>query len=120
MAKRILVVENNDSDRELLKLIFSTHGFEVDTTTDAQDALSFIDQRRPDLLVVDTDLPDVSGWDLCEQLKHRAGEREMALMIVTAQLPLQSRIDGSCADDFIVKPFDEHKLLTKVHHLLAA
>jgi len=120
MAKRILIVENNDRDRELLMLVLSTRGFAVDTTTDAQQATAFFEQRPPDLLVVDSDLPDINGWDFCEDIKHRDGGQSVPLLIVSAQLPMQSRLDGSCADDFLVKPFDDQKLLEKVHHLLAA
>ena len=120
MAKRILVVEQHDGDRELLKLIFSTHGFDVDTTTNAGEAIEMMKSRRPDLLVVDTDLPDTNGWDFCEQVKHQTMEAGIPLVMLSARLPQQSRIDGSCADDFLVKPFNDEKLLTKIRHLLAA
>lgn len=118
MAKCILVVENQDDDRELLKIILSTHGYEVEITLDARQALEQFASQPPDLVVIDTDLPDTSGWVLCERLKHRPESGTVPLLLISARLPLRAQLDGSCADDFIVKPFDEHRLLGKVNHLL--
>ena len=68
MAKRILVVDNVQSERELVELILSTHGFDVDTAGNADEAMSIYRTRHPDLLVVDTMLPDKNGWVFCEQV----------------------------------------------------
>ncbi len=120
MAKQILIVENTDSDRELLKIILSTHGYAVEESSSARQALDVLGRKKPDLVVLDSDLPDENGWTLCERFKHQLDCGTMPVLMLSARCPQQAQLDGSCADDLLLKPFDDEKLLAKIHHLLAA
>lgn len=119
MAKRILVVEDEVDHRELLKLIFGVHGYEVDTAATTQEARMLISEQRPDLMVLDVMLPDMDGWTFCEQIKHNESTEQIPVMMLSASAHMQPRFEGSCADDMLSKPFDEQELLTKVRQLLA-
>lgn len=118
MAKRILVVEDELDHRELLKLIFSVHGYEVDTAANAQEATDILAQHPPDAMILDVMLPDVDGWTFCEVVKHNTLTEKVPIMMLSASAHMQPRFEGSCADDMLNKPFDEKDLLSKVRHLL--
>lgn len=118
MAKRILVVEDEQDHRELLKLIFSVHGYDVDAAENAREALNLIGTRRPDLMILDVMLPDTDGWSFCEQVKHGETTESIPVMMLSASAHMLPRFEGSCADDMLAKPFDEKELLAKVRHLL--
>ncbi|MHB9129492.1 MAG: response regulator transcription factor [Armatimonadota bacterium] len=118
MAKRILVVEDEQDHRELLKLIFSVHGYDVDTAANAHEAQTILHEHHPDLMVLDVMLPDMDGWDFCERVKHEETEDHIPIMMLSASAHMQSRFEGSCADDMLTKPFDDEELLNKVHHLI--
>ena len=118
MAKRILVVEDEQDHRELLKLIFNVHGYEVDTAANAQEAQRIIGRHTPDVMILDVMLPDIDGWTFCEQVKHDEMSERVPVMMLSASAHMQPRFEGSCADDMLAKPFDEKELLSKVRHLL--
>jgi DNA-binding response OmpR family regulator len=118
MAKRVLVVEDEQDHRELLKLIFSVHGYEVDTASSANEAVGIIDNRHPDVMVLDVMLPDVDGWTFCEQVKHEEDSPYLPILMLSASAYMQVKFEGSCADDMLTKPFDEKVLLSKIRHLL--
>lgn len=119
MGKRILVVEDEQDHRELLNLIFSVHGYDVQVAANGEEAVASLQLERPDLIVLDVMLPDVDGWDLCEKFKHdEATNRQIPIMMLSASAHMQTRFEGSCADDMLTKPFDDEELLAKVRHLI--
>ncbi len=118
MAKRILIVEDEEDHRDLLRLIFSVHGFDVDTAATALDALAIVHQRRPDVMVVDVMLPDLSGWELSDRIKQELAP-DTRILILSASADIMQRFQHSRADDVMMKPFDDDELLAKVRHLLA-
>ncbi|MHB9024065.1 MAG: response regulator transcription factor [Armatimonadota bacterium] len=118
MAKRILVVEDEQDHRELLKLIFSVHGYDVDTAANAREASELFALCKPDLAILDVMLPDKDGWTLCSDLKHGDPAAAPPIMMLSASAHMEARFDESCADDMLTKPFDDDELLAKVRHLL--
>ncbi|HEX2948550.1 MAG TPA: response regulator transcription factor [Armatimonadota bacterium] len=118
MAKRILVVEDEQDHRELLKLIFGVHGYDVDTAANAQEAQTLMSQHHPDVMILDVMLPDIDGWTFCERVKHNEISEKVPVMMLSASAHMQPRFEGSCADEMLAKPFDEKELLAKVRHLL--
>lgn len=119
MTKRILVVEDEQDHRELLNLIFSVHGYNVDVAASGEEAVASLKRETPDLIVLDVMLPDVDGWDLCEMVKNEeGGVKPVPIMMLSASAHMQTRFEGSCADDMLTKPFDDEELLDKVRHLI--
>lgn len=116
MAKHILIVEDEQDHRDLLKLLFSMRGFEVETAVDAQEALDQIGRQIPDLLVVDVMLPGMDGWELCDIVKR--DNAKLPVLMLSASANMQQRFEESSADDMMTKPFDGDELLSKARHLL--
>jgi DNA-binding response OmpR family regulator len=118
MGKQLLVVEDEQDHRELLRLIFNVHGYDVSTAGDALEAARQIEARRPDLIILDVMLPDMDGWTFCEQVKHNTASQDVPIMMLSASAHMQPRFEGSCADAMMTKPFDEKELLAKVRYLV--
>lgn len=118
MAQRILVVEDEQDHRELLKLVFSVHGYDVDTAANAREAKALFAAHPPDLVIIDVMLPDTNGWTLCERVKHQFGHDSVPVLMLSASIQPRQALDGSCADGLLYKPFDDKELLGTVRHLL--
>ncbi len=116
----ILVVDDLQTNIDLLRAIFAKEGFTVHGALDAAAALKTFDEQHVDLAVVDVMMPGTDGFALCSMLKQKAGKRFFPVILLTALSDRNSRIKGleSGADDFISKPFDTLELLLKIRSLL--
>jgi putative two-component system response regulator len=116
----ILVVDDVQSNLELMEAIFVKEGFRVYTALGATAAIQMFKQYLMDLAVVDVMMPGVDGFELCSKLKDITGKRFFPVILLTALTDRKSRIKGieSGADDFISKPFDTSELLIKIKSLL--
>jgi putative two-component system response regulator len=116
----ILVVDDVQSNLELMEAIFSKEGFRVYTALEASVVIDMFEQYLPDLAVLDVMMPGVDGFELCSKLKDISGKHFSPVILLTALTDTKSRIKGieSGADDFISKPFDTTELITKIRSLL--
>jgi phosphoserine phosphatase RsbU/P len=119
--RRVLVADDDASHRALLESTLSRAGFDVRGTTTGADALRLAREIRPDVVVLDADLPDLPGGEVCRQLK--ADERTRRIPVVElsplfdrAELRELARADG--ADDFLVAPVEPSNLLATVESLV--
>ncbi len=115
---RILLVENEESIREALRLNLELEGYEVVSTGNGRKALELIQGQHFDLLLLDVMLPDVDGFTITEQV--RLSNSEVPILILTAKDMAQDRIAGlkKGADDYLTKPFNLEELLLRVHKLV--
>ncbi|MBP7272483.1 MAG: response regulator transcription factor [Saprospiraceae bacterium] len=115
---RILLVEDEESIRDLVKLNLEMEGFEVVATDDGADALKIIDEQYFDLLILDIMLPKVDGLQIAEQV--RLANNKVSIIILTAKDTASDRIAGlkRGADDYLVKPFNLEELLLRVQKLI--
>lgn len=79
----VLIVEDEPVLRELYRVVLATHGFDVHACKDGLSALQYLDQERPDLIVLDLDLPQVSGADIYTELRAHAATRDVPVLICT-------------------------------------
>lgn len=116
----ILVVDDIQSNLELLEAIFQKAGFIVHTALDSVSALEIYNKYTVDIAVLDVMMPGVNGFELCKTIKKLSKKRFFPIILLTALNDTKSRITGieSGADDFISKPFDTLELLTKIKSLL--
>ena len=118
MAKRLLVVDDDDEIRELLEFDLSHSGYSVDTACDGMDGLNKAVTNSYDLVLLDVMMPKMNGFDVCKNL--RKAKPDIPVLLLTAKGTITDKTQGfDCgADDYLVKPFDIQEVLLRVKALL--
>ncbi len=115
---RILFVEDEENIREVVKLNLEMEGFEVVEARNGKDALKYFREQHFDLLVLDVMLPEIDGFQICEQV--RLTNMDVPIIFLTAKDTPLDRIAGlkRGADDYLTKPFNLEELLLRVSNLI--
>jgi CheY-like chemotaxis protein len=121
MARRILIVDDNHSNLKLFTFLLSGPSYEVRTATDARQALSSLTEFRPDLLLLDLQLPDMDGLELTRQLKADESTRGIPIVAVTAYAMKgdEERARAAGVDGYISKPIEKNSFRAMVAEILA-
>ncbi|NOG69773.1 phosphate regulon transcriptional regulator PhoB [Roseicella sp. DB1501] len=116
----ILVVEDEVPLLTLLRYNLEKQGFRVEEAADGQEALLRIAEARPDLVLLDWMLPQLSGLEVCRQIRRRPATRDLPIIMVTARTEQQDTVRAldTGADDYISKPFAMDGLLARIRALL--
>jgi DNA-binding response OmpR family regulator len=117
MSSKILVI---DDEREIVKLVrayLEQAGFRVSTASDGQEGLTVFRHEKPDLVVLDLNLPRIDGLDVCRTIRR---ESDTPVIMLTARVEEQDRLIGLelGADDYIVKPFSPREVVARVRTVL--
>lgn len=117
---RILIVEDDPSLVELLRYNLETEGFDVSVARDGEGGMEAIDADDPDLVVLDWMLPNMSGIEICRQMRQRTATRSTPVIMLTAKGEESDRVRGleTGADDYIVKPFSPAELTARIKAVL--
>jgi two-component system phosphate regulon response regulator PhoB len=120
MIPQVLVVEDEDALSALLHYNLDKEGYAVTVAGDGEEALVLIDERAPDLIVLDWMLPKVSGVEVCRRLRARPETRNLPIIMLTARGEESDRIRGldTGADDYVVKPFSMSELAARIRAVL--
>lgn len=120
MTPYILVVEDEDALATLLKYNLDKEGHRVVVASDGEEALMLVDERQPDLIVLDWMLPKVSGIEVCRRLRAKPETKNLPVIMLTARGEESDRVRGldTGADDYIVKPFSMSELAARVRAVL--
>ena len=120
MTKRVLVVEDNDLNRKLFCDVLKASGFEVEPVADGELVLNAARAFAPDLVLMDIQLPNVSGVDLISAIKRDATLADVPVLAVTAYAGKgdEERIRGAGASDYLSKPVSIGPFLAAVKRLL--
>jgi len=120
MTPYILVVEDEEALRTLLSYNLEKEGYTVATAGDGEEALMMVNERLPDLLILDWMLPKVPGIEVCRRVRARTDARNVPIVMLTARGEESDRIRGLDigADDYVVKPFSMTELLARVRAVL--
>ena len=120
MTPYILVVEDEESLATLLQYNLQKEGYDVAVAEDGEEALVRVDERLPDLVVLDWMLPKVSGIEVCRRLRQRNETRNVPIILLTARSEEADRVRGldTGADDYLVKPFAMTELAARVRAVL--
>lgn len=119
MAK-ILLVEDNEMNRDMLSRRLQRRGFEVDTAVDGQEGIDKAHAGTPDLILMDMSLPVVDGWEATRRLKADAQTQAIPVIALTAHAMAGDRekaLEAGC-DDYDTKPIEMPRLLEKINALL--
>jgi two-component system response regulator MprA len=115
---RILVADDDPAVRDSLRRSLAFNGYEVSTASDGQEALDLVRDSRPDLLLLDVNMPILDGLETCRRL--RAAGDDLPVLMLTARVEVGDRVLGLDvgADDYLAKPFALEELLARIRALL--
>jgi two-component system, OmpR family, alkaline phosphatase synthesis response regulator PhoP len=118
MKNRILLVEDEESLANTIKLNLELDGYDVTRAADGEKALDFFSQARFDLIILDIMLPKINGLDVCQRIRQE--NRQVMILFLSARNMSSERIEGlrAGADDYLDKPFHLDELLLRVEILL--
>ena len=118
--KCILIVEDNEMNRDALSRRLVRRGYDVMLAGDGQYGIELAEVSQPDLILMDLGMPSIDGWECTRRLKSRPATRHIPVIALTAHAMVGSRekaIEAGC-DDFDTKPIEFNGLLEKIERLL--
>ena len=112
----VLIVEDEPAQREVLAYNLEAEGFRASRAEDGEQALVMIDEDAPDVIVLDWMLPNLSGIEVCRQLKSRPETRDTPIIMLSARSEEVDKVRGleTGADDYVVKPYSVVELMARV------
>jgi CheY-like chemotaxis protein len=120
MAYHILVVDDNDMNLVLLSKILEMEGYQVTTAQDAMEALKLVEQKKPDLAILDVMMPEMNGYELCRNMRLLPFGRELPIVMLTAMSSDRERTQAleAGANDIWTKPFEMNLFRQRVGELI--
>lgn len=121
MAYRILLVDDDPILLKTLGLAFHRAGYEVVVALDGPEALRKVEEKPPDLIILDIMLPGMSGFEVCQHLRKLPSTEHVPIIMLSALGRVEDKLTGFSvgADDYLVKPITPQEMLTRVQLLLA-
>ena len=119
---RILLVEDNEMNRDMLSRRLRARGFEVDVAVDGLAGIAAVTANRPDIVLLDMSLPLLDGWDVARRLKSEPRTASIPLVALTAHAMVTDRdkaLEAGC-DEYETKPVVLDRLLERIESLLAS
>ncbi len=120
MKTRILLVEDDENITELVRYNLENAGFIVTCVADGEEGLYHATEESPDIILLDWMLPNLSGLEICRQLRRNSATQNVPIIMLTARADEPDRIRGleTGADDYIVKPFSPKELIVRIQAVL--
>ena len=119
--RRIVCIEDEPEMIDLVQLILTRKGFEVTGAKDGPSGLQAIANLKPDLVLLDLMMPEMSGWDVYQKMKADDQMRSIPVIVITAKAQNIDRVLGlhiARVDDYVTKPFSPQDLLNSVYRVL--
>ena len=115
--KRIVVIDDEPSVQEVVRAYLEKDGYQVFVAGNGAEGLALAERVNPALIVLDLMLPDISGEEICEEVRSRS---DVPILMLTAKASADERVAGlvSGADDYLVKPFSPRELVARVRAVL--
>jgi DNA-binding response OmpR family regulator len=120
-GKLVVCIEDEQEMIDLVQLILGRRGFEVEGANGGLEGLEKVQQRKPDLVLLDLMMPDMDGWEVYQRMKSDEDLREIPVIVVTAKAQSIDKVLGlhiAKVDDYITKPFGPQELLESVEKIL--
>lgn len=117
---RILIADDNPSNRDILQTRLAAHGYEILTATDGEEALGIARDAQPDLILLDVMMPKLDGFEVCRRLKADDSLPLIPVILVTAKMDSKDIVAGLEAggDEYLTKPIDHAALAARVKSML--
>jgi DNA-binding response OmpR family regulator len=115
---KILIVEDNEAQSEILGLLLQEEGFDVDIVHSAEDGIQILDRFPYDLLIVDWELPGMQGPEFCQRYRQSGGNA--SVLMLTGRTDVKSKAAGLDlgADDYVTKPYEILEVAARIRSLL--
>jgi two-component system, cell cycle response regulator DivK len=120
MSKRILVVEDHEDNRQILRDLLGNAGYDVVEAVTGEDGLTAAAAQRPDLILMDIQLPLVDGYEATRSIKRDPGLKHIPIIAVTSYAlsgDMQKAFEAGC-DAYVAKPYSPRHLLAKIEQFL--
>ncbi|MDQ4075608.1 MAG: response regulator [Chloroflexota bacterium] len=118
MSSKVLIVDDDPGIQETLEAILEFEGYEVSLARDGIEALSYLEEELPGLILLDLMMPRMDGFALTQELERRGLRAALPIIVLTADGRAQEKAARLRAEDYVEKPFELSDLLDKVARLL--
>jgi len=120
MSKRILVIEDHEENRRLLRDLLTSFGYELIEAVTGEDGLTAAEMQVPDLVLMDIQLPGIDGYETTRRIKANPALRQIPVIAVTSYALSGDDVKAFAAgcDAYVTKPFDPAELLEKIRKYL--
>jgi two-component system cell cycle response regulator DivK len=120
MAKRILIVEDQEDNRKILRDVLSSAGYDVIEAVNGEDGVKLAHSERPDLILMDIQLPSIDGFEATRQIKGSTVLKSIPIIAVTSYALSgdQAKARAAGCDGYVSKPFSPRELLARVREYL--
>ena len=117
MAKSILIVEDDNNIADLLRLYLEKEGYQATIAADGTQGIDLYRKLRPDLVLLDLNLPEVSGFQICRDVKQRSA---LPVLVLTSRDQLRDEVHALelGADEYLTKPYRKERLLARIGNVL--
>ncbi len=121
MSKRILVVEDQKDDRQIIRDMWAPTDYEITEAEDGQQALEAIAKQRPDLILMEIQLPSMDGYEAMRRMRTDPALLSIPIIAVTSYAPSgeEQKARAAGCSDFVPKPYSPHQLLAKIRQYVS-
>jgi two-component system cell cycle response regulator DivK len=120
MSKRILVVEDQEDNRQILRDLLSSADYEMDEAENGQEALDAVARQRPDLILMDIQLPIMDGYEATRRIKANPDTKSIPIIVVTSYALSgdEGKAREAGCDAYVTKPYSPRALLAKIREYM--
>lgn len=118
MKKKILLVEDELGLHRIASISLEGFGYEVVALTTGEEALDWLERNTPDLILLDSVLPNIQGEEVCKQLKSNDKLKHIPIILYNAKCDISEKAKQVCANDCMTNPFNSQDLLFKIKKLI--
>lgn len=120
ISKKILIIEDSEINRRLMRDVLLYHGFDVFEASDGKEGIELAMSKRPDIILLDMQMPVMDGFEVLRVIRNNPDLKDIKIIAVTsfAMVGDKERILGAGADDYIPKPIDTRELPRRVKRML--
>jgi len=117
MSKIILTIDDDAAITELLSMLLQTHGYEVLTANSGESGVRVIEDKKPDVVILDLMMPGMDGWQVCKETRKFSNVPILVLSALDDPSMIASALDAG-ADDYLVKPVSSNILVAHINKLI--
>ncbi len=120
MKKRILVAEDHEDNRQILRDLLASGGFEMIEARDGEQAVATAEASHPDLILMDIQLPVIDGYEATRRIKVQPALKDIPIIMVTSYALSgdDEKARQAGCDDYVAKPYSPRQLLAKIRHYI--